>query len=173
MLVGADIQFRIWNPVLSVLSVQDLNASTRVIAQNALTHSLCKKTAQEIQIERIKLGEYLGVKISKSYTLLVFPWFSALDLKCLFCFLQMDINEMTQPWGLEVDRVELTLGSLLKAPEVNPSGSFIMPPSVPGMEGLAGPIQQLAMHFLNHTGNLLSQQGRAPHTYVCVRQKSL
>ncbi|XP_008310299.1 stomatin-like protein 1 [Cynoglossus semilaevis] len=135
LLVGADIQFRIWNPVLSVLSVQDLNASTRVIAQNALTHSLCKKTAQEIQIERIKLGEYLG----------------------------MDINEMTQPWGLEVDRVELTLGSLLKAPEVNPSGSFIMPPSVPGMEGLAGPIQQLAMHFLNHTGNSLSQQGDSIH----------
>ncbi|KAG7523074.1 stomatin 1 [Solea senegalensis] len=129
--VGADIQFRIWNPVLSVVSVQDLNASTRMTAHNALTHSLAKKTVREIQTERIKLGEYLG----------------------------MDINVMTHPWGLEVDRVELTLGSLLKAPEESPSGSFIMPPSVPGLEGLTGPIQQLAMHFLSHTSSSNSPQG--------------
>nr|XP_019933978.1 PREDICTED: stomatin-like protein 1 isoform X2 [Paralichthys olivaceus] len=128
--VGADIQFRIWNPVLSVVSVQDLNASTRMTAHNALTHSLGKKTVREIQTERVKLGEYLG----------------------------MDINEMTQPWGLEVDRVELTIGSLLKAPEENPSGSLIMPPSVPGLEGLTGPIQQLAMHFLSRTGSSHPQQ---------------
>ncbi|KAM9808043.1 stomatin-like protein 1 [Neosynchiropus ocellatus] len=121
--VGADIQFRIWNPVLSVVSVQDLNASTRMTAQNALTHSLTKKTVREIQTERLKLGEYLG----------------------------MDINEMTKPWGLEVDRVELTLGSLLKAPEEGPTGPFIIPPSVPGLEGLTGPIQQLAMHILGHS----------------------
>ncbi|XP_062246331.1 stomatin-like protein 1 isoform X1 [Platichthys flesus] len=130
--VGADIQFRIWNPVLSVVSVQDLNTSTRMTAQNALTQSLAKKTVREIQTQRLKLGEYLG----------------------------MDINEMTQPWGLEVDRVELTIGSLLKAPEEYPSGSgsLIMPPSVPGLEGLTGPIQQLAMHFLNRTGSSHPQQ---------------
>ncbi|KAM8892440.1 stomatin-like protein 1 [Spinachia spinachia] len=122
--VGADIQFRIWSPVMSVLSVQDLNASTRMTAMNALTYSLAKKTVREIQTERVKLGEYLG----------------------------MDINETTQPWGLEVDRVELTLGSLLKAPGEGPSEALIMPPSVPGLEGLAGPIQQLAMHFLGQSG---------------------
>lgn len=74
----------------------------------------------------------------------------------------MDINEMTKPWGLEVDRVELTLGSLLKAPEEGPSGPLIMPPSVPGLEGLTGPIQQLAMHFLSHS-NSQPQQGLASH----------
>lgn len=128
--VGADIQFRIWNPVMSVVSVQDLNASTRMTAQNALTHSLAKKTVREIQTERVKLGEYLG----------------------------MDINELTRHWGLEVDRVELTLGSLLKAPDEGASGPLIMPPSVPGLEGLTGPIQQLAMHFLGHGANSQPQQ---------------
>ncbi|XP_034541513.1 stomatin-like protein 1 [Notolabrus celidotus] len=122
--VGADIQFRIWNPVMSVISVQDLNASTRMAAQNALTYSLAKKSIREIQTERVKLGEYLV----------------------------MDINELTRHWGLEVDRVELTLGTLIKAPEESPSAPFIMPPSVPGLEGLAGPIQQLAMHFLGQAG---------------------
>ncbi|KAM3608679.1 uncharacterized protein V6R79_002917 [Siganus canaliculatus] len=128
--VGADIQFRIWNPVMSVVSVQDLNASTRMTAQNALTHSLGKKTVREIQTERVKLGEYLV----------------------------MDINELTRHWGLEVDRVELTLGSLLKAPDEGPSGPLIMPPSVPGLEGLTGPIQQLAMHFLGQSGSSQHQQ---------------
>lgn len=60
--VGADIQFRIWNPVMSVVSVQDLNASTRMKAQNAMTQSLAKKTVREIQTERVKLGEYLTVR---------------------------------------------------------------------------------------------------------------
>lgn len=66
-------------------------------------------------------------------------------------FLQMDINDLTKPWGLEVDRVELTLESVLRAPDESHSGSLIMPPSVPGLEGLTGPIQQLAMHFLGQS----------------------
>lgn len=123
LLVGADIQFRIWNPVLSVVAVQDLNASTRMTAHKALSHSLSKRTVREIQSERVKLGEYLG----------------------------MDINEMTKPWGLEVDRVELVIGSLLQTPEQSFQGPVIMPPSVPGLEGIAGPIQQLAMHFFSQT----------------------
>lgn len=68
---------------------------------------------------------------------------------------------MTQPWGLEVDRVELTLGSLLKAPGEGPPAALIMPPSVPGLEGLAGPIQQLAMHFLGQSGISNPQKGMA------------
>lgn len=68
--VGADIQFRIWNPVMSVVSVQDLNVSARMTAQNALTQSLAKKTVREIQTERVKLGEYLGVRLSWMYSLL-------------------------------------------------------------------------------------------------------
>lgn len=121
LLVGADIQFRIWNPVLSVVAVQDLNASTRMTAHKALSYSLSKRTVREIQSERLKLGEYLG----------------------------MDINDMTKPWGLEVDRVELVIGSLLQTPEQDPHGPLIMPPSVPGLEGIAGPIQQLAMQFFS------------------------
>ncbi|XP_056454380.1 stomatin-like protein 1 [Gadus chalcogrammus] len=134
MLMGADIQFRIWNPVMSVACVQDLNASTRLTAQNAMTHSLSKKTVREVQGERLKLEEYLGV----------------------------DINEMTRPWGLEVDRVELTLGAVLKPPDEAYTGGFILPPSVPGLEGLeglAGPIQQLAMHFMGQGGAPPPQTG--------------
>lgn len=121
--VGADIQFRIWSPVMSVVAVQDLNSSTRLTAQNAMMTSLSKKSLREIQTDRLKLGEHLG----------------------------MDMNEMTKPWGLEVDRVELILEGVLREPDGGHSGPLIMPPSVPGLEGLTGPIQQLAMHFLSQT----------------------
>ena len=70
---------------------------------------------------------------------------------------------MTRPWGLEVDRVELTLGSLLKAPEEGQAAPLIVSPSVPGLEGLAGPIQQLAMHFLSHSGSSQSHQSKVKH----------
>lgn len=63
----------------------------------------------------------------------------------------MDINDLTKPWGLEVDRVELTLECVLRVPDELHSGPLIMPPSVPGLEGLTGPIQQLAMHFLGQS----------------------
>lgn len=62
MSVGADIQFRIWNPVMSVVAVQDLKACTRLTAQNAMTQTLGKRTVREIQTERVKLGEHLGVR---------------------------------------------------------------------------------------------------------------
>lgn len=85
----------------------------------------------------------------------------------------MDINELTRHWGLEVDRVELTLGSLLIAPDDGISGPLIMPPSVPGLEGLAGPIQQLAMHFMGHAGSSHHKQGVALQTstfssHLCI-----
>lgn len=46
---------------MSVVAVQDLNASTRLTAQNVMTQALGKKSVREIQTERVKLGEYLGV----------------------------------------------------------------------------------------------------------------
>lgn len=46
---------------MSVVAVQDLNSSTRLTAQNAMTQSLSKKTVREIQTDRLKLGDYLGV----------------------------------------------------------------------------------------------------------------
>lgn len=76
---------------------------------------------------------------------------------------------MTRHWGLEVDRVELTLGSLVKAPDDGPCGSLIMPPSVPGLEGLTGPIQQLAMHFLGNSGSLQHKQGTHTHKTVFLQ----
>uniref|UniRef100_A0A8C3FSN6 SCP2 domain-containing protein n=1 Tax=Chrysemys picta bellii TaxID=8478 RepID=A0A8C3FSN6_CHRPI len=84
--VGADIQFRVWDPVLSVMMVKDLNAATRMMAQNAMTKTLLKKNLREIQMEKLRIGDQL----------------------------LLEINDMTKSWGLEVDRVELILEAVLQ-----------------------------------------------------------
>uniref|UniRef100_A0A671MXR4 Stomatin (EPB72)-like 1 n=1 Tax=Sinocyclocheilus anshuiensis TaxID=1608454 RepID=A0A671MXR4_9TELE len=82
----------------------------------------------------------------------------ATGMNFVACVLQMDMNEMTKPWGLEVDRVELILEGVLREPDGGHAGPVIMPPSVPGLEGLTGPIPQLAMHFLSQTAASQSSQ---------------
>lgn len=59
--VGADVQFRIWDPVLSVMAVKDLNTATRMTARNAMTKALLRKSLQEIQMEKLKIGDQLLV----------------------------------------------------------------------------------------------------------------
>ncbi|MEQ2200262.1 hypothetical protein XENOCAPTIV_026237, partial [Xenoophorus captivus] len=85
----------------------------------------------------------------------------------------IDINEMTHPWGLEIDRVELTFGGLLKAPNEGQTAPLTTPPPVPSaptLEGLTGSLQQLAMHFLSHSGNSQPQQSKIKHSpmFFCV-----
>ncbi|XP_074153126.1 stomatin-like protein 1 isoform X2 [Sminthopsis crassicaudata] len=116
--VGADVQFRIWDPVLSVMMVKDLNSATRMTAQNAMTKTLLKKPLREIQMEKLKIGDQL----------------------------LLEINDMTKVWGLEVDRVELTVEAVLQAPQ-----------ETPALPGLDSAIQQLALHFFGAGGG-----GHAP-----------
>ncbi|XP_072726041.1 stomatin-like protein 1 isoform X2 [Ciconia boyciana] len=121
--MGADIQFRVWDPLLSVMMVKDLIAATRMTAQNAMTKTLVKKSLREIQVEKLRIGEQL----------------------------LLEINDMTKSWGLEVDRVELSMEAVLQPPRENLMGPLATMPPMPGLEGLDGTIQQLAAHFFSNT----------------------
>ncbi|XP_045372833.2 stomatin-like protein 1 isoform X3 [Camelus bactrianus] len=92
--VGADVQFRIWDPVLSVMTVKDLNTATRMTAQNAMTKVLLKRPLREIQMEKLKIGDQL----------------------------LLEINDVTRAWGLEVDRMELAVEAVLQLPQDSPTG---------------------------------------------------
>ncbi|XP_006888370.1 PREDICTED: stomatin-like protein 1 isoform X2 [Elephantulus edwardii] len=92
--VGADVQFRIWDPVLSVMTVKDLNTATRMTAQNAMTKALLKRPLREIQLEKLKISDQL----------------------------LLEINDVTRAWGLEVDRVELAVEAVLQPPQDSPAG---------------------------------------------------
>ncbi|KFZ55927.1 Stomatin-like 1, partial [Antrostomus carolinensis] len=132
--MGADIQFRVWDPVLSVMMVKDLISATRMTAQNAMTKTLVKKSLREIQVEKLKIGEQL----------------------------LLEINDMTKSWGLEVDRVELSMEAVLQPPRENLVGPLATMPPVPGLEGLDSTIQQLAAHFFSNTLALAGSGTSAP-----------
>ncbi|KFR02059.1 Stomatin-like 1, partial [Nipponia nippon] len=132
--MGADVQFRVWDPVLSVMMVKDLIAATRMTAQNAMTKTLVKKSLREIQVEKLRIGEQL----------------------------LLEINDMTKSWGLEVDRVELSMEAVLQPPRENLVGPLATMPPVPGLEGPDGTIQQLAAHFFSNTLALAGSGTGAP-----------
>ncbi|NWR85334.1 STML1 protein, partial [Furnarius figulus] len=132
--MGANVQFRVWDPVLSVMMVKDLIVATRMMAQNTMTKTLMKKSLCEIQVEKLKIEEQL----------------------------LLEINDMTKSWGLEVDRVELSMEAVLQPPRENLAGPPVTVPPVPGLEGLDGTIQQLAAHFFGSTLALAGGRIGAP-----------
>ncbi|NXR01894.1 STML1 protein, partial [Sagittarius serpentarius] len=129
--MGANVQFRVWDPVLSVMMVKDLIAATRMTAQNAMTKTLMKKSLREIQAEKLRIGEQL----------------------------LLEINDMTKSWGLEVDRVELSMEAVLQPPRENLVGSPATMPPVPRLDST---FQQLAAHFFNNTLALAGSGTGAP-----------
>ncbi|XP_019523544.1 PREDICTED: stomatin-like protein 1 isoform X2 [Hipposideros armiger] len=92
--VGADVQFRIWDPVLSVMTVKDVNTATRVTAQNAMSKALLRRPLRDIQMEKLKISEQL----------------------------LLEINDVTRAWGLEVDRMELAVEAVLQLPQDSLAG---------------------------------------------------
>ncbi|OXB51213.1 hypothetical protein ASZ78_011672, partial [Callipepla squamata] len=112
------VQFRVWDPALSVLVVKDLVAATRMTAQSAMAKAMGKKSLREIQGEKLRIGEQL----------------------------LLDINDMTKSWGLEVDRVELTVEAVLQPPRDAGLGHLGAIPPV-----LEGTPPQLPAHLLSST----------------------
>ncbi|XP_055571908.1 stomatin-like protein 1 isoform X2 [Falco biarmicus] len=125
-----DLRTRAFN----VPPCKDLIAATRMMAQNAMTKTLVKKSLREIQVEKLRIGEQL----------------------------LLEINNMTKSWGLEVDRVELSMEAVLQPPRENLVGPLATMPPVPGLEGLDGTIQQLAAHLFSSTLALAGSGTNAP-----------
>ncbi|XP_069837681.1 stomatin-like protein 1 isoform X2 [Dendropsophus ebraccatus] len=110
--VGANVQFRICDPVLSVLSVQNLHFVIQNTAENLLVQSLGRKYLREIYGDKMRLGEHF----------------------------KEDINEQVKQWGVCVERADLLIEAVLRPHEdhvnvpltpqaVNPNGGleqFIM-----------------------------------------------
>ncbi|XP_060030238.1 stomatin-like protein 1 isoform X2 [Erinaceus europaeus] len=90
--VGADVQFRIWDPVLSVMAVKDLMSAARLTARNAMARVLLSWSLHEVQGDKPRVGQQL----------------------------LLEMNEVTLAWGLEVDRVELAVEAVLQPPPRGP-----------------------------------------------------
>ena len=66
--VGAEVYFRVKDPVLSVTNVQDLNHSSRVIAQTALARTLASKVLADIDTHKLEICQDLQVTPTIGYT---------------------------------------------------------------------------------------------------------
>ena len=59
--IGADVYFRVYDAVLSVTNIQDLNYSTRVICQTSLQKHIAKKNLGDIENDRQTITNSLQV----------------------------------------------------------------------------------------------------------------
>ena len=134
--LGAIIQFRIVNPMLMSLSVQDIDHALRDCAMSDMTNLLCKKSYNDVKTKRANL---------------------AYDL-------QTDINQSCKEWGVEVGRVELSDVTLLMAPQNKPSAFMPMHgadplPAMPLSSGDGlNTFAQLAQQFFVHAVNASQTQ---------------
>ncbi|XP_077173493.1 stomatin-like protein 1 isoform X3 [Paroedura picta] len=143
--IGADVQFRVCDPVLSIMTVKDLNMATRMTAQNVMTKVLLKKYLREIQTEKLRIGNQL----------------------------LLEINDVTKAWGLEVDRVELFLESVLQVPaEATAGASARMNPSF-AVPGLDSAFQQLALHFFGKNLTAVGTDSKGPPKTVAGGNNAL
>ncbi|VDN02090.1 unnamed protein product [Thelazia callipaeda] len=83
--VDAVIYFRINNPVISVTNVNDAQFSTKLLAQTTLRNVLGTRTLSEMLSERDSIANV-----------------------CSFCLvIEQVLEEGTDPWGVQVQRVEI------------------------------------------------------------------
>ncbi|XP_064617775.1 stomatin-like protein 1 [Liolophura sinensis] len=100
--MGANIYFRIAQVSQSVTSVQDLNYSTRILFQTALTKLLTRKRLAELDMDKVAICQEL----------------------------QADTNKGAAKWGVEVTRVEIPQVKVLKEPNPPRMGQMMFPPGM-------------------------------------------
>ncbi|XP_045048739.2 stomatin-like protein 1 isoform X3 [Desmodus rotundus] len=180
--VGADVQFRIWDPVLSVMTVKDLNTATRMTAQNAMTRALLRRPLREIQMEKLKISDQLlglnapclaglsvaapGQPLQPSLSWVSLPILTHHSLQQAWPpEAQLEINDVTRAWGLEVGRVELAVDSVLQLPQDCPLQQLAPHLLGVGMSSLAGrplPLGQDTLEVMSEVEPPAPHSGAGP-----------
>ncbi|ELU06524.1 hypothetical protein CAPTEDRAFT_219000 [Capitella teleta] len=92
--VGAEVFFRVKDPILCVTNVQDMDRSSRVIAQTALARFITSKDLSDLEIHKLEICQQV----------------------------QTEINKMTLSWGVEVSKVQLSEVKVIQEPNPIMSG---------------------------------------------------
>jgi erythrocyte band 7 integral membrane protein len=85
--VDAVVYFRIFDPVASVINVENAQYSTRLLAATTLRNILGTKTLQEVLQDRESLAHHMQVRLLLSYIACLCGYFLFKLLICLFVFL--------------------------------------------------------------------------------------
>ncbi|XP_072348901.1 stomatin-like protein 1 isoform X1 [Scyliorhinus torazame] len=120
IVMGAEVHHHIWNPVLSVAAVGDIDSATSFTTQKTMVLMLHKRSLAKLQEDKSKIGERLVV----------------------------EVNRKTKRWGLEVQRIDLILHRVLKQPESMLHD--VEPPPGTRLNKLPAPLRKLAAQILQN-----------------------
>ncbi|XP_013394267.1 stomatin-like protein 1 isoform X1 [Lingula anatina] len=117
---GADVHYRVTDPVHFVTSVQDPNHALRELTKTSLRNQLTKLELTDIQNTKISI--------------------------CTAT--QADVNKTCSLWGLEVGRIEMSAVKIISMPEpANPLNKLLGGSIGSGLPaGIMGAFQQIAAH---------------------------
>lgn len=62
-MVDAVVFYRIFNPIITVVKVDNANQATQMLAQTTLRNMLGTKSLTEILIDREEMADHMGVSI--------------------------------------------------------------------------------------------------------------
>ncbi|XP_040198941.1 stomatin-like protein 1 isoform X1 [Rana temporaria] len=121
----ADVHFRVCDPILSLMSVQDLNFVIQHTAENLLAQSLGRKYLKEIYGGRVQIAEHL----------------------------KEDINEQVKVYGVCIDHTEVQLEAVLRPHEENVNVPVLSPALGPtgGLEQMVAQLVSLAQQTVAAT----------------------
>ncbi|XP_062926220.1 stomatin-like protein 1 [Mobula hypostoma] len=124
VIAGAEIQYHVSNPVLSVVVVQDIRSTLAHTAKAVMVGFLLKKSLSSIKMKKIKTEKQLS----------------------------LEINEKTKSWGVQVDQVNMVVHSVLKFPLEALHNLPPTPPSS-RLDRLPQPLRMIAERIVNSSSS--------------------
>ncbi|KAL5010020.1 hypothetical protein ScPMuIL_012325 [Solemya velum] len=138
--LGADVHFRIIDPMKSISCIIDMNRSLRVLVKALLTNQLVQRSLADIEKDKLQL---LGL-------------------------VQSNANMTSKAWGIEISRVELSPIKVMKTPEAQGIGkpNVVMPPGLANLtQGGTG--QALFEQITSFVGSIAQgNQGNQTQMYL-------
>ncbi|XP_069758671.1 stomatin-like protein 1 isoform X3 [Narcine bancroftii] len=147
IIVGAEVSYHVSNPVLSVMVMLDYKNTLGHTVQSVMISFLLKKTLDDIKKKKkSKFEEQLSVRTS-------FILNNYFDLPIEHrCQCQLEINEKTSSWGVQVDQMNVIVHSVLNYPQEDVSNM----PNIPSRDQrnwFPLPLQKIAQHAVHSSSS--------------------
>lgn len=101
--VDAIVQFRIRDPVASIKYINNAANATRLLAQTTLRNTLGGHTLSEILSSKDSIQDQMCVSHTQRFKLCFVPFL----LHKIFFLPQNDLDDATDRWGVDVQKVEM------------------------------------------------------------------
>lgn len=101
--VDAVVYYRVSNATISIANVENAHHSTRLLAQTTLRNTMGTRHLHEILSERMTISGTMQVRWNNKFIKIS----NHIQLVVVYLYLQMQLDEATEAWGIKVERVEM------------------------------------------------------------------